>query len=101
MVEHRSLANHVHWMRDMFALGREDVVLQKTSVSFDPSVCEFLVPLATGGRVVLAPPGSDNDPDAIVALCREHAVTLVQFVPSALAPFADAEGVEELAPCAI
>jgi amino acid adenylation domain-containing protein len=97
MIEHRSLANHIAWMRDTFDLGPQDAVLQKTSVSFDASVCEFLAPLVTGGRLVLASPGSDNAPEAIVALCREHAVTVVQFVPSALTLFADADGVEELA----
>jgi amino acid adenylation domain-containing protein len=96
MIEHRGLTNHAHWMVDTFGLGPRDVVLQKTSVSFDASVCEFVAPLVSGGTLVLAP-ATECDVGTIVALCRKHGVTLLQFVPSVLALFADAAGLEQLA----
>jgi len=96
MIEHRSVANHARWMVDRFGVTAADAVLQKTSVSFDASVCEFVAPLVCGARVVLAPPGPEGDGDQIVTLCREHAITLIQFVPSMLALFAEADGLEHL-----
>jgi non-ribosomal peptide synthetase component F len=82
MIEHRSIANHACWMATRFGLTAADAILQKTSTSFDASVCEFSAPLVSGVRVVLAPPGTEADHETTVALCRRHAVTLVQFVPS-------------------
>jgi amino acid adenylation domain-containing protein len=95
MIEHRGLTNHAQWMVDVFGLGPRDVVLQKTSVSFDASVCEFVAPLVSGGTLVLAP-ATESDVGEIVALCRKHGVTLIQFVPSVLAVFAEADGLEQL-----
>jgi amino acid adenylation domain-containing protein len=99
MIEHRSVANHARWMVDRFGITARDAVLQKSSASFDASVCEFAAPLVCGARVVLAPSGPEADRDQIVTLCREHAVTLIQFVPSLLALFAEADGLEDL--CAL
>ena len=95
MIEHRSVANHARWMVERFGMTASDAVLQKSSISFDASVCELTAPLVCGARVVLAPSGPEQ-PERIVALCREHAITVVQFVPSLLALFAEADGLEQL-----
>src|SRR5438105_2788045 len=53
MVEHRSLAGFVHWGLSNFSADELDAVLASTSLGFDISILELLVPLAIGGRVVL------------------------------------------------
>ncbi len=41
MVEHRQVNNCIHWMQEKFKLKEEDVVAQRTNLSFDPSVWEI------------------------------------------------------------
>src|SRR6266511_2173015 len=42
---HRGIVNRLDWMQRTFALGADDVVLQKTPASFDVSVWELFWPL--------------------------------------------------------
>ncbi|MCI0158115.1 amino acid adenylation domain-containing protein [Leifsonia shinshuensis] len=90
VVSHAAIRNRILWMQETFSLTADDVVLQKTPLSFDVSIWEFLWPLAFGGRLVVAPPESHTDPDRIAALIRRHGVTLIHFVPSMLRAFLDA-----------
>lgn len=46
LVEHASVANRLLWMQSRFPIGQGDVVLQKTTVTFDVSVWELLVVVA-------------------------------------------------------
>ena len=78
LIEHRNAAAFVQWAVETFS--RDDLVsvLAATSVCFDLSVFEMFVPLAVGGRVVLA--------DNVLAL-RDGGitdVTLINTVPSAI-----------------
>ena len=54
---HRGIVNRLAWMQQAFALTTQDVVLQKTPMSFDVSVWEFFWPLVTGAKLVMARPG--------------------------------------------
>ncbi|WP_161891976.1 non-ribosomal peptide synthetase, partial [Pseudomonas juntendi] len=75
------------WMQDAYGLDAADVVLQKTPFSFDVSVWEFLWPLQTGARLVMARPGGHRDPEYLrEVIAREH-VTTLHFVPSMLDVF--------------
>ncbi|GAA2000423.1 hypothetical protein GCM10009799_29700 [Nocardiopsis rhodophaea] len=96
MVEHRGVWNRLRWMQDAFPIGPGDTVLQKTPYTFDVSVWEFLWPLMTGARLVLARPDGHRDPDYLVDLIREEEVTTLHFVPSMLRYFLAAPGVEDL-----
>jgi thioesterase domain-containing protein len=71
-------------------------VLQKTPFSFDVSVWEFFWPLLAGGRLVLAAPGGHRDADYLAQLLGDAEVSTVHFVPSMLALFLEAEGLERL-----
>ena len=85
--EHRGIVNRLLWMQSAYALGPDDVVLQKTPAGFDVSVWEFFWPLITGARLVLARPGGHRDPAYLREVIAEHGVTTVHFVPSMLATF--------------
>ena len=93
-VTHRALTNHMQWMRDAFPLSADDVVLQKTSPSFDASVWEVFAPLIAGAKLVLARPGGQKDPQYLQRACLTHDVTVLQLVPSMLQLFLDEPGVE-------
>jgi amino acid adenylation domain-containing protein len=83
-IEHRSLVNHTHWQCAAFGFCSDDVVFQRTSISFDASVWELWTPLAIGARLVLLPSECEKDPVAITEIVAERNVTLAQFVPSLL-----------------
>jgi amino acid adenylation domain-containing protein len=80
VTSHRGIWNHITWLAERFRIGPADVVLHHTPISFDASVWELFVPLASGARLVLAPPG---DPSLVETVVR-HGVTVVQLVPSLL-----------------
>src|SRR5262249_8580489 len=65
-VPHRGLVNRILWMQRAFGLTHADRVLQKTPYTFDVSVWEFLWPLVTGARLVVAEPDRHRDPGYLV-----------------------------------
>jgi acyl-coenzyme A synthetase/AMP-(fatty) acid ligase/acyl carrier protein len=81
-------------MRRRFCLTADDVVLHKTSVSFDVSLWELFWPLLTGARLLLAHPGGHRDPGYLCDEIARQGVTTVHFVPSMLDAFLDTDGVE-------
>ncbi|CAM3876838.1 Tyrocidine synthase 3 [Pseudomonas reidholzensis] len=87
MNEHAGVVNRLLWMQEAYGLGADDVVLQKTPFSFDVSVWEFLWPLQTGARLVMARPGGHRDPEYLRQLIRSEGVTTLHFVPSMLDVF--------------
>jgi amino acid adenylation domain-containing protein len=86
-VEHRSLANRLRWMQRRYPLGPNDVILQKTPVTFDVSAWELLWWAMAGASVALLEPGGHRDPRKIAAAVERHRVTVMHFVPSMLGPF--------------
>jgi amino acid adenylation domain-containing protein len=90
---HSGLHNRLLWMQQTFSLGSGDAVLQKTPFSFDVSVWEFLWPLMTGAKLVVASPGGHRDSSYLVRTIREAKITTLHFVPSMLQAFAQQGGV--------
>jgi amino acid adenylation domain-containing protein len=89
MVEHRSVLNRLQWMQRRYPLGADDVILQKTPVTFDVSVWELMWWAMAGASVALLEPGGERDPRKIIAAVERHRVTVMHFVPSMLGPFLD------------
>jgi amino acid adenylation domain-containing protein len=87
-IEHRSAVALVGWAHRLFTAAELAGVLAATSVCFDLSVFELFVPLARGGRVVLA-----ANALALPALAAAREVTLVNTVPSAMAELVALGGV--------
>ncbi|MDE1165525.1 MAG: non-ribosomal peptide synthase/polyketide synthase [Pseudomonas sp.] len=88
-VSHGALAERLQWMLGEYAIDGRDVLLQKASLSFDVSIWECLLPLIAGSRLVLAGPGDHRDPRRLVALVREHGVSVLHFVPPLLQLFVE------------
>ena len=83
-IEHRGIGNQLHWLTGAVRFEPSDRVLFKTSVCFDASVIELLSPLVSGACVVVAPGGGERDIRDLPATIRNHAITVLQMVPSAL-----------------
>lgn len=88
-VEHRSVINRLEWMQRSYPIGADDVILQKTPVSFDVSVWELFWWAIEGAKVALLAPGGEKDPREILRAIAEFQVTVLHFVPSMLTPFLD------------
>jgi amino acid adenylation domain-containing protein len=93
---HRGLVNRLVWMQRQFGLDATDAVLQKTPYGFDVSVWEFLWPLLSGARLVLAEPGAHKDPARLARVIRAEAITTMHFVPSMLSVFVEAADITSL-----
>ena len=89
VVSHRSVVNQVLWIADRFEMSATDVVLFKTPFTFDVSVWELFATLATGGRLVVAAPDGHRDAEYLRRIIDRQGITLVSFVPSLLAAFAE------------
>ncbi|MEW2067697.1 amino acid adenylation domain-containing protein [Streptomyces sp. NPDC007346] len=88
MIEHRSVVAQLRWLERSGYLGPSVSILQKTPISFDAAQWEVLA-CAAGARVVMSPPGSFRDPQAIIDTIRAHGVTALQGVPTLLRALAD------------
>ncbi|HWN45428.1 MAG TPA: amino acid adenylation domain-containing protein, partial [Thermoanaerobaculia bacterium] len=86
-IEHRSAAAMVGWALGLFTPEELAGVLAATSICFDLSVFELFVPLAQGGKVVLAQNALE-----LPALARDE-ITLINTVPSAMAELVRLRGV--------
>lgn len=87
MISHRSICNHMLWMRDTCLLTEIDGVLQRTSISFDASVWEFYAPLITGARLIMAQPNDKGSSVHLISTIVEQNVTVIQLTPTMLQIF--------------
>ncbi|MFB8198966.1 non-ribosomal peptide synthetase [Kitasatospora purpeofusca] len=81
-IGHRALVNLLTAFAGQLGSGPRDVWLGLTSLSFDISALELLLPLTTGGRLVLAPDGLAMDGPGLRTLVEREGVTHVQATPS-------------------
>ncbi|HEU0297990.1 MAG TPA: amino acid adenylation domain-containing protein, partial [Longimicrobium sp.] len=96
MNQHRTLVNRLAWGRRAWEIDAGEVVLCKTSLSFDGSVREIFLPLTAGARVVLARPGGHRDPSYLLEVIGRERVTTVNLVPSLLQMLLEVPEVENL-----
>ncbi len=88
-VEHHSVLNRLDWMQRRYPIGPGDVILQKTSISFDVSVWELFWWAMQGASAAMLAPGAEKDPREILRAVAAAGVTVMHFVPSMLTPFLD------------
>lgn len=81
-VPHSALAHLLLAFRDQLAATPDHIWLAVTSLSFDISALELLLPLVTGGRVVIADEAQARDGGALIGLVERYAVTHLQATPS-------------------
>ncbi|CAM4448301.1 MAG: Tyrocidine synthase 3 [Legionella sp.] len=83
-ITHLALLNHMLWISQRFEVSHQDIILQKTPLSFDPSIWELFLPFFTGAQLVIAPQGTHIDTESLMDLINHHQVTILQLVPSIL-----------------
>ncbi|MGB3444311.1 MAG: amino acid adenylation domain-containing protein [Actinophytocola sp.] len=81
-VQHGSVVNFLHGMRDRLGIGPSDSLVAVTTVAFDISVLELFLPLICGARVVLATREVAHDPADLAALLVAEHATVLQATPA-------------------
>ncbi|RVW06542.1 non-ribosomal peptide synthetase [Rhodococcus spongiicola] len=85
MIRHEAICARLVWQRDrVLGFGADDASLFKAPLSFDISVNEILLPLVSGGRLVVTEPGGERDPQYLLDLIARERVTFVYLVSSML-----------------
>ncbi|MET0700178.1 MAG: amino acid adenylation domain-containing protein, partial [Mycobacterium sp.] len=99
MIRHEAIGERLTWqVQDILGFGPGDASLFKAPLSFDISINEILLPLVSGGYVVVAEPGGERDPQYLLDLIATERVTFVYLVSSMLDVLLDlADGTDLLA----
>ncbi len=84
MIEHLSLVNRLNWMQKAYPLGKQDVVLQKTTILFDVSVWELFWWSIAGASLCLLEREGEKSPEVMMEAIKDYKVTTIHFVPSML-----------------
>ncbi|WP_010248511.1 non-ribosomal peptide synthetase [Acetivibrio cellulolyticus] len=83
MVEHRQVNNCILWMQKEFRLKAQDIIVQRTNLSFDPSVWELFWPLYVGASVKLITYDQSRDAQYLMSLMGEDDLTMM-YCPASL-----------------
>ncbi|HLL85372.1 MAG TPA: amino acid adenylation domain-containing protein, partial [Longimicrobium sp.] len=83
-VEHRAACNLAGAQIRAFGVGPGDRVLQFSSCGFDVSIMDFLMALATGGTLCIAPREALLPGPELARLLRERGITVFALVPVVL-----------------
>ena len=86
-LEHKALINRLEWMQKHYHLDARDVILQTTPYTMDASIWELLLAHQCGGRVVIPPPLSHQNPKLIDEYIKTQGITMIHFFPSQLQIF--------------
>ncbi|UCH92860.1 MAG: AMP-binding protein [Candidatus Aminicenantes bacterium] len=84
MVEHRQVNNCISWMQDKFNLGERDVIVQRTNLTFDPSVWEIFWPLYIGAGIKVLTTYQSKDAEFLIQLLAENGNLTMMYCPSTL-----------------
>ncbi|CAN5600445.1 non-ribosomal peptide synthetase [soil metagenome] len=98
MIRHEAICERLTWqVHEILGFGPGDASLFKAPLAFDISINEILLPLVSGGYVVVAEPGGERDPQYLLDLIATERVTFVYLVSSMLDVLLDlADGTELL-----
>jgi amino acid adenylation domain-containing protein len=80
-ISHWALANFLQGMDDRLDMTEASLMLAQTTVSFDISLLELLLPLVSGARVAIASQAMVRDPGTLAAFAQEQGVTHWQATP--------------------
>ncbi|MEV6323070.1 amino acid adenylation domain-containing protein [Nocardia sp. NPDC051787] len=86
-VSHAAIAEHVSTFAAEWGLTADERCLQSASVSFDASLGDIFVTLASGACLVVPKPDAFRDVRYVADLIARHRVTALQMVPSMLSTF--------------
>ena len=81
-IEHAALVNLLRSMQRKPGFAADDSLLALATIGFDLSVYELLLPLVSGGRLVIAPREVASDPRALAELIGASRCTVIAATPA-------------------
>ena len=84
MVEHRQINNCSFWMQKEFSLKDNDMIVQRTNLTFDPSVWEIFWPLQVGAGVFLITAEQGRDAGFLLKLMEQNRDITMMYCPASL-----------------
>ncbi|HVI48065.1 MAG TPA: amino acid adenylation domain-containing protein [Chitinophaga sp.] len=97
MIAHKGVINLATWFNREHNLQTNRRVLQMTSIGFDVSVEEIIVPLLSGAGIYIIPTADKMDKARFTAFIKEHQINVAEIVPTLLQDYiVDNEPLESL-----
>lgn len=85
MIRHEAISERMLWQSgEILHFGPDDAALFKAPLAFDISINEVFLPLVSGGRLVIAKPGGERDPNYLLELIHRQRVSFAYLVSSML-----------------
>lgn len=81
LLKYDGLNNLLSSFVDIFKIKQNDNFLAITTISFDISILELLLPLCVGGTVVIAPSRCQIDPYYLAKIIEKYDITFMQATP--------------------
>ena len=82
-ISHGAAANFLSSLRKYEpGCNEHDRLLAITTISFDMSALELLLPLLSGSTMIIANEGAVKDPRELISLMKRHQVTILQATPA-------------------
>jgi amino acid adenylation domain-containing protein len=82
MIEHRAAINFMQGMLCCIDFNEKKTILALTTISFDISFLELILPLTIGMRIVIADEAEQMEPLRLSRLITEQKVDMLQMTPS-------------------
>ncbi len=82
MIPQSALTNFLLSMGQIPGIDATDTLLAVTTVSFDISILELLLPLVSGASLVIAASRQSADSAELMRLLQRHAITVMQATPA-------------------
>ena len=79
---HRALTNLMVSMQSQPGIRPDDTLLALSTVAFDISLVELLLPLTSGARLMVASREAAANPSILAVLLDDHDVTMMQATPT-------------------
>ncbi|WP_051153511.1 non-ribosomal peptide synthetase [Ruminiclostridium papyrosolvens] len=82
MIEHKSVSNFIEAMRNVIDYSGRKTAIAVTSVSFDVSVNDAIIPIVSGLTLILANEEQQKNPEQLCSLIVENNVRMMVTTPS-------------------
>ncbi|ACU60867.1 non-ribosomal peptide synthetase [Chitinophaga pinensis] len=79
---HKGLSHFIHWEMNEFAVNENYRVSQLSQFTFDASLRDIFLPLATGACICIPPAGIKSNIPLLIEWLEEKKINLVHCVPS-------------------
>lgn len=82
MIEHKSVSNFIEAMRNVIDYSGGKTAIAVTSVSFDVSVNDAIIPIVSGLKLIMANEEQQKNPEQLCSLIVENNVQMIVTTPS-------------------